>query len=210
MSSRFCFSEKEWPTAVKRALSDMIVNSGFGEISEIDFDLGPPNGGRLSFRFIVDGRSMPLCEPSDAYPFLESLREWMERCLVFDKRGVLHPEILTINCADGVYSAILFHAGWEEFEGVAEPVSGLIVIRSGLKRPVFQGFCRTTETIVQLYRRIIEGIRRYRLLFDRQGAWYDTGRFSLLDHRTTTERLISRIHSGVIEKTKRFYATRKY
>ena len=188
----------------------MIVNSGFGEISEIDFDLGPPDGGRLSFRFIVDGRSMPLCEPSDAYPFLESLREWMERCLVFDKCGVLHPEILTINCADGVYSAILFHAGWEETDGVAEPVSGLIVIRSGHRKPVFQGFCRTTETIVQLYRRITEGIRRYRQLFNRPGAWYDTGRFSLLDRRTTAERLISRIHSGLIERIERFYANRMH
>ena len=98
--------------AVKQALSDMIVNSGLGKISVIDFELGPPHGGRLSFRLVVDGCCMPLCEPNDAYPFLESLRDWMERSLVCDKEGTLHPEILTIDCTEAVYSVILFQAGW--------------------------------------------------------------------------------------------------
>ena len=41
-------------------------------------------------------------------------------------------------------------------------------------------------------------------------AWYDTGRFSLLDRRTTAEWLISRIHSGLIERIERFYANRTH
>lgn len=186
--------------AVKQALSDMIVNSGLGKISVIDFELGPPHGGRLSFRFVVDGCCMPLCEPNDAYPFLESLRDWMERSLVCDKEGTLHPEILTIDCTEAVYSVILFQAGWEEFSEEAEAVSGLIIIRSGQNRPIFRGFCRTRQTITRLYCSVVKGIRRYGTLFNTPGSWYDTGRFSLLDRRTTTDRLLARIHSEKLEK----------
>lgn len=200
MSSRFCFSEKEWPIAVRQALSDMIANPGFGQISDIDFELGHPRGGRLPFRIIVDGRRMRLCEPSDAYPFLESLRGWMERCLVFDRRGTLHPEILTIDCADAVYSVVMFHAGWEDFGAGAEPVSGIIIVRAGKGEPILFRFCRTTRTIARLYDAILDGIMGYRGTFNSPATWYDLGRFSRLDDRTTAERLLGRFRSEKIEK----------
>lgn len=199
MSSRFFISQKKWPEAVRRAISYLVLSRGSGHVSDIGFDLGPPSGGHLTFRITVDGKRSVLCRPGDTYPFLESLREWMERCLVFDKEGTLHPEILTLDCSDGVYSVIMFHAGWDRIDGLAEPISGLAVISSGRDEPTLCCFCRTRETISRLYRSIMDGIAENRYLFDKPGAWYDPGRFSPLDRRTTAERLIERICSDKLD-----------
>lgn len=207
MTPRFSISQKKWPQAVKRALSFLTDNPIYGEISDIDFELGPPSGGRSPLSILLDGRKKLLCEPSDTYPFLDSLREWMERCLIVDKEGLLHPEIATIDCIDAVYSLVMVHVGWEGSQEAAEPVSAFIVIQSKKSEPNIFRFCRTTETICRLYRAFVEGIDRNRERFDNPSSWYDVGRFSLMDRRTTSERMMQTLRSESLEK--RAYPSKK-
>ena len=200
MSSRFFISLKKWPMAVQKALSFLIEAPQYGETCDIDFILGSPSGGKLPLYIDVNGHRALACELSDSYPFLGSLRGWMERCLVQDSEGTLHPEIVTLDCADAVLSLVMVHAGWEDDNGRAEPVSLLAAIRSDREEPVLCCFCRTVETITRLYCSLLDGILRYAHLFDRNDTWYDVHSFDRLSPALTSERLFRQIQSPKIEK----------
>ena len=115
MSSRFLISLKKGPLAVQKALSILNEASLDGETRIIDFQLGPPSHGKLPRRLFIDGRRALQCEFSDSDPsFLHDLREWMERCLVRDQEGTLHPELLTLNTVGTVLRFVMIHIGWDE------------------------------------------------------------------------------------------------
>ena len=103
MPSRFFTASKKWPEAVRKALSFITDLPEQGDIDEPLFLFGPPVHGRLPFRIGLGGRTALSCELGGDYPFLQEFREWMERCLAFDRYGVFHPEIVTFE-ADNVYN----------------------------------------------------------------------------------------------------------
>ena len=199
MTPRFFISQKKLPLAVKQALSSMLNSSEYGEISSIDFDLGRPAGGRLPFRIIVDGHKEIQCEPSDVYPLLDRLRDWMERCLVFDYNGEMSFECVKLECRDDVYSLTMFHAGWTRHLGKLEPISGFIVTRSRSDDPILYRFCATNHLIAKLYKSVTGGILYYRKEFNNEGIWHDVKRYDRLDQRTTADRMLERFRSEKLE-----------
>ena len=201
MSHRFLITHKEWPLAVKKALTILDENSLYGEARIVDFQIGPPLQGRLPFRLFVDGRRALHCELSDTAPsFLHDMREWMERCLLFDQEGHLHPELLTLNARNLVLRFVLIHVGWDEVDSRAKPVSFLVVTRSDQKDPAVCCFCDTFDTIGDLYRALILCLRKYRSRFDSNEYWYDVKRLDGLNPVSTTERMLDEIRSSKIEK----------
>lgn len=162
MQSRFFTPSKKWPEAVRKALSiitDLPVN---GEVDEPLFSFGPPVHGRLPFRIRLGGRTAVSFELGGDYPFLEEFRDWMERCLVFDRHGVFHPEIVTFDTAGGVLHLLMVHAGWEK--GLAFgacSISELIVVESDRDIPAFRCFCRTRETVRALYGALVWAVCEY-------------------------------------------------
>lgn len=199
MSARFFPTLKKWPLAVSEALSLLEGSPLRGEVSEISFDIGPPSEGRLPLGLVVDGRKIFLGKLTDLHPFLRHLREWMERCLVHDKEGTLHPETVTLDCADCVLSLLLIHVGWEDSPR-AEPVSLLIAVRSDRRSPVYCGFCRTFDVIVNLYSSLTGCLKKYRKRFDSPEFWFDVKRFDGLDERSTTDRMLEEIMSNRLNR----------
>jgi len=199
MTSRFFISQKKPPMAVKKALTSLL-DSEYGEISDINFEFGHPLHGRLFFRILVDGHRELQCEPSDFYPILERLRDWMERCLVFDHLGELAFESVKLECRDDIYMLTLFHAGWAKDSLDTEPVSGLIVTRSRIEKPLISCFCVTSRLIYRLYKTIKKGIYSNRVAFNSPTNWWDSKRYDLLDNRTTADRLLERFYSEKLEK----------
>lgn len=201
MTHRFLLSLKKWPLAVQQALSLLQEAPRYGEIRDIDFEAGPPVYGRLPLWIIVDGHKTLLCEPGDTYPFLDQMRQWMERCLVCDREGTLHPEILTVDCTDTVFSIVVVHVGWDEDRNHASPVSLLIVVRSDRKVPAVCCFCHTLEIIGRLYKSITDCLELNRSRFDAPSGWWDAKRLDGLSPLSTTDRLLGQIHSQRIEKS---------
>lgn len=199
MPSHFFIPSKKWPEAVREALSSITDLHGHGDIDDPVFALGPPDKGRLPFRISVKGHTTILCVLSDEYPFLDELRGWMERCLVYDRYGFFHPEIATLDTPEGVCYLLMVHAGWEELRSEASCVSELIVIHSNCRKPSFRCFCRTRETIRDLYEAIQRTISEYESLFNDDSIWYDKYRFSCLDFKTCSSRMMSQIRSETIE-----------
>ena len=182
----------------------MLGSSEYGEISSIDFDLGRPASGRLPFRIIVDGRVETQCEPSDVYPLLDRLRDWMERCLVFDYNGEMSFESVKLECRDDVYALTMFHADWTKYHGKAEPISGFIVTRSRSDDPILFHFCSTNQLIARLYKSITGGILYYKKEFNNKGIWHDVKRYDRLDQRTTADRMLERFRSEKLESIAKF------
>ena len=200
MPSRLFFPSKKWPEAVIEALSCITDLPEHGNVDDPVFLLGPPSHGRLPFRISVKGHVTPLCELGDEYPFLEELRGWMERCLEYDRYGTFHPEIATIDTPDGVCYLLMIHAGWEKGRrSVASPISQLIVIVSDRGKPVFRCFCRTRDTVRDLYATILRVLDEYRDVFDDINSWYDTHAFSALDKISTSAWMEKQIRSEEIE-----------
>ena len=204
MSPRFFPSLKKWPLAVQQALSLLNEVPRYGETKTIDFDIGPPEHGRLPFRATIDGRMALLCELNDSFPFLGELREWMERCLVSDREGTLHPEIVTLDCADAVLSMVMIHVGWEDDRGRPSPVSLFILIRSDRKDPVICCFCHTFQLIGNLYCAFLESLSSPR--FEDPEEWFDVRRFDTLSGKTVRQRLVESFRSGRIEKILRSFS----
>lgn len=201
MSHRFLISLKKWPLATQKALSILNEASQYGETRIVDFQFGPPSGGKLPFRLFIDGRRALQCELSDTVPsFLRDLREWMERCLVMDQEGVLHPELLTLNLCGLVLSIVLIHVGWDEVDTRAKPVSFLVVTRSDMEAPSICCFCDTLDTIAGLYQAILVCLKQNRSRFNSAEHWYDVKRYDRLNPVSTTERMLSEIRSPKIEK----------
>jgi hypothetical protein len=200
MSPHSFIPSKKWPEAVSEALSYITELPEHGDIDEPVFLFGPPFHGRLPLRVRVKGHTTPLCVLGDEYPFLDELRDWMERCLTYDRLGIFHPEIATLDTPDGVCYLLMVHAGWErprQFD--VSSISELIVILSDCNKPAFRCFCRTRETIRDLYGAILECIHEYRSLFDGSMHWYDTDSFSLLDKESCSARMEKLIRSRAIE-----------
>lgn len=209
MSHRFLITLKKWPLAVRKALSLLNEISPDGETCSIGFQFGPPSQGRLPFQMRVDGKRVLLCELSDCnLSFLHEMRGWMERCLLRDREGTLHPELLTLDGVGTVLSLVAVHVGWEEGRSRAEPVSLLVVIRSDRDEPLYC-FCRTLEMVCNLYGALVLCLERYGPLFNDPGCWYDIRRLDQLDPRSTKERLLEMVRSPRIESICRM-AQKKY
>ena len=209
MPSRFFTPSKKWPDAVREALSYITDLQGYGEIDEPAFLFGPPSDGRLPFRIRTRGHTRLLCELGDEYPFLDELRGWMERCLLFDRFGEFHPEFATLDNPGGVSYLLMVHAGWERgpVSGVTA-ISELIAIRSDDAVPVFRCFCRTRDTVKDLYGALRQSIREYAAEFDDPARWYDPKMFSALDRKPTSLRMEERLRSAAIE-TKTGYSEKR-
>ena len=94
----------------------------------------------------------------------------------------------------------LFHAGWAKDNMGTEPVSGLIVTRSRIEKPLISCFCVTSRLIYRLYKTIKKGIYINRVAFNSPTNWWDSKRYDLLDNRTTADRLLERFYSEKLEK----------
>ena len=201
MSPRYLLSLKKWPLAVEKALSIISEAPQDGATRTVDFQFGPPWKGRLPLRLFIDGRRVLQCELCDAYPsFLRDVRGWMERCLVLDKEGTLHPELLTLDCADTVLSLVLVHVGWEEDSLGAVPVSFFAAFRSGCDTPSACCFCSTPALIRELYEGLMDCLKRCRSLFDSPQHWHDVHRYDLLSAGTTTQRMMKDLQSARVER----------
>ena len=202
MSPRYFLLPGKWPLAVEKALNNYNKAPSHGEVHPVDFHIGPPTEGRLPVVILVDGRRALLFELSDVYPsFLHELREWLERCLVFDHRGRFHPEFLTLDCADhSVITLVLIHGGWDEAPGRAAPVSFLTVVSEDSETPLLHCFCFTLDVIWELYEGVIRCLERYRRLFDDPSFWYNVRMFDRLDPRSITDRMLDEFRSPIVEK----------
>lgn len=203
MAHRFLISFKKWPMAIQKAFSDLELDKDplSGETRIVDFQIGPPQGGELPLRIFLDGRRALLCQLGDTSPsFLHDMREWMERCLVFDQEGHFHPEVLTLNCTGLVLSLTLIHVGWDEIAQRNTPISYLVVICSDREEPALCCFCDALETISGLYHALINCILRYRPRFDSGTDWYDVKRFDMLNPVRTSDRMLESILSSRIER----------
>ncbi len=202
MAAHFRITLTEWPAAVKKALKELEESPEEGETSTVDFRFGPPSKGRLPVAILIDGKVAIRCEISDTNKtFLQDLRGWMERSLVFDKRGVNHSEVLTIDCAGNtVLSLIMMHVGWDEPLRIS-PISFFVAIIVGREERFC--LCDGLETIIGLYEAIIDCFHRHRSRFNNQAYWYDVKRFDLLNNIPTTDRLLADILSPILEIKRR-------
>ena len=201
MSFRFFPSLKKWPMAVQEALSLACESDFPGDIRRISFSLGKPEHGKLPVSVDIDGHRALFCEVSDFYPVLDDLRDWMERCLAHDRNGTFHPEIVTLNLADSVYSLVLVHAGWEDCGNVILPVSVFVIVREDNSHPLLCEFCYPVDTLRRLYLSIKSCLNDHRRHFDDPRCWYDVNRFDKLDTMSHTDRLLMKIKSRKIELT---------
>lgn len=206
MSHRFLLSLRKWPHAVQQALSFLDKASPCGETCSVDFDFGPPSKGRLPLQIRIDGQIVLRCELSDTNPsFLHDVRGWLERSLVRDREGTMHPELLTLDCAGGVLSLVIIHVGWEDdWDSRARPVSFFVAIRSGNMGPAVQCFCDTIDTILNFYDKLTDCLERFRSRFDSNAFWFDVHRFDKLNPVPTSERMLNQICSQKIQKLKGF------
>lgn len=204
MPSRFFTASKKWPEAVRKALSFITDLPEQGDIDEPLFLFGPPVHGRLPFRIGLGGRTALSCELGGDYPFLQELREWMERCLAFDRHGVFHPEIATFDTVEGVLHLLMVHAGWERSLSTgACSVSELIAVESDCDIPAFRCFCRTRETVRSLYAALLDAVRRYGEEID-EAAVRKREQLSPYLGLSTTARMESALRSETIEMKTRF------
>lgn len=206
MPPRFFTPCKKWPSAVREALSHITGLPGSGAVDHPAFRCGPPSRGRFPLRLTVSGRTALLCELGDDHPFLDELREWMERCLEFDVLGDGCPAAAHLSLPEGTLTLLMVHAGWEMGEdGRAVPVSLLAAVRSGEPHPAACCFCNPAETVGALYAELMDAFRRYRLSFDDPLEWYDIGRFSGRDGRDTATRMEDRLRSRKVERRTGLY-----
>ena len=202
MAAHFRITLTEWPAAVQKALKDLEESPEEGETSTVDFRFGSPSKGRLPVAILIDGKVAIRCEISDTNKtFLQDLRGWMERSLVFDKRGVNHSEVVTIDCAgDTVLSLIMMHVGWDVPLRIS-PISFFVAIIVG--REEHFCICDGLETIIGLYDAIIHCLHRYRSKFNNPAYWYDVKRFDLLNYVPTADYMLSQILSEKLERLRR-------
>lgn len=200
MAPSFLLSLRRCPLAIQKALFLLSDASPRGETRRVEFRAGPPRNGEIPLRVLLDGREEYRAYLPDTHPsFLHEMRGWMERCLLLDREGTLHPEILTLSCRAEVLHLVLIHVGWEEGDGRARPVSLLVIVSSRDGEPRLVCFCDTLETLAALYRAITDCIRRYSSRFDGDD-WFDARRHDTLDGSPTSERLLGEIRSGVLER----------
>lgn len=200
MSQHFFPVIKKWPLAVQKALLKLNDASLSGETRIVDFQLGPPQHGELPLRLFLDGRRALMYLLNDtSLSFLQDMREWMERCLVFDQEGILHPELLTLDCTGLVVCFAMVHVGWDEVDSCSKPISFFAVIQSDCDEPALCCYCDTLDTLGGLYRAILECLKRYRALFERNDCWYDAKRLDKLTPIATTDRMLSQIRSRKLE-----------
>lgn len=202
MAPSFLLSLRRCPLAIRKALFLLSDASPRGETRRVEFRAGPPRNGELPLRVLLDGREEYRAYLPDTHPsFLHEMRGWMERCLLLDREGTLHPEILTLSCRAEVLHLVLIHVGWEEGAGRrARPVSLLVIVSSRDGEPRLVCFCDTLETLAALYRAITGCLMRYRTRFDREGDWFDAKRLGASGAAPTSERLLGEIRSDILER----------
>ena len=200
MSQHFFPVIKKWPLAVQKALLKLNDASLSGETRIVDFQLGPPQHGELPLRLFLDGRRALMFLLNDtSLSFLQNVRDWMERCLVFDWEGILHPELLTLDCSGTVVCFAMVHIGWDEVDSRSKPISYFVAIQPDRDEPVLCCICDTLDTLGGLYRAILECLKRYRALFESNECWYDPKRLDKLTPSATTDRMLSQIRSRKLE-----------
>jgi len=199
MSPRFLLSQTELPLAILDSLSRISEGKQYEDTRQIHFDLQAPRGGMIPVCVEVDGRRALRCEVCDTENILEELRSWLERCLVSDRYGTLHPEIVTLNLVGHVYHMALLHAGWEESGKHPEPVGLLAIYRSDQKKTLLSEFCMITEFVTDLYRGILDYLRKYRSMFDNSPEWYNLTRFDHLNPDRLSDHLIDCFRSEFVE-----------
>lgn len=199
MTSFPYLEQRELPMAVLKALENLVYSTDGGSIGDIDFEMGRPRGGLLPFRIIVDGRVKLLCELTDVYPFLERLRDWMERCLIFDRHGQMGFESIKLDCRDDVYLLMLCQAGGDYKVTDDKILSSIIVARNMSSLPIIYKVCPLFQVLGRLYSAITRCIERNRAEFNNPKVWYDIKRFDPLDERDTADRLLEKIHSREME-----------
>lgn len=205
MLSRFFPSQEKWSMAIQEALSKASTSKHPGNIRQISFSLGKPGRGKLPVSVEIDGHGTFFCEVSDTYPVLEDIRDWMERCLTYDRHGTFHPEIMTLNLAESVYSFALIQVGWEQTDRGDVPVSLFIVVSWEHEYPLLCEFCYPVDTLSSLYRSITNCLCTNRRLFDNPNCWYDVKRFNKLNAESNTDRLLTKIKSYKIDMYCNFY-----
>lgn len=186
--------------AIIAALEQLLYSPDSRRISDIDFEMGRPYGGRLPFRIIVDGKVKLSCELTDVFPFLERLRDWMERCLYVDRNGDIGFESIKLECRDDVYLLMLCQAGGDVTPADDKILSSIIVARNKSSQPLLSQICPLYQVLGRLYRAIVSSIDRYRAAFNDPRAWFDVKRYDLLDQRETADRLLEKIYSKKMER----------
>lgn len=212
MPRRFLLGVHEQSPTYSEAVTILRERAKQDRIEDIDFELGPPNNGRLPCRVIIGCRKTVLCELSDIYPPFDDIRSWMERALRMDRIGRHHEQVLTLDCPDAVYTFRLKHAGWEElWEGGHKSIHSLSIIialdTSGDKSTLFS-LCRTHMLIGRLYCAIMECFVIYRERFNNDRDWLVMND-SPLDRKMTSELLYDGFRSQMIETLTHFRPRKK-
>ncbi len=197
----FLDSFEKWPVAVHEAFSSAQKYYKGGALTDVDFEFGPPSSGKCPCYVIADGHKMPLCEVSDCYPVLKKIRDWIERCLTFDKKGELNPQILTLDCYDTVLTIAMVQAGWYKCyeKDHARPISLFVVSRDDSREATLQCLCESHRTLRNLYWAILDVLTSNAKLFDSPGTWYSADRCCLLKRHRFSRQMLNSFLSHDIE-----------
>lgn len=145
-------------------------------ISEVDFRLAPPCGGKMKWFVSVNGRESLICEICCQYPEFGRIRDWMMRALAYNCIGGRNPEYLTLDCIDYVSRIKLEHSGWEKYSDrrcgrgpVAQ--SRILIVNGDSGRTVANCYCLTNITVCRMYRSLMDGLLKYSRQLESPSIW---------------------------------------
>lgn len=138
-----------------------------GDIYDIDFRFGKPSKGIMPLYLIADGRQMFICNICDSYPAFGNILSWMERAMDPSSSGTKKLEALSLDSACSITTFFTVQIADDGPDGV----SLLTIIRLNRSTPVFTCFCRTQDTILNMYKALNRAVREYSCVLDHPGNW---------------------------------------
>lgn len=158
MSNHFFITPRKWPAAVSRVMDGISGPPRFGDVSDLSFSIGLPHQGSMVLRIDEDGGPALTLGVRVGRGTLRGLRDWMERCLLYDREGDGDPELATLDTSAGVCYLMLVHAGWEPRPGGCTAISSFAVIAKDRDEPLYARMCETRRTVGLLYRALLEAV----------------------------------------------------
>ena len=177
-----------------------------GNLKDVDFYIKPPEDGQFRWYAVIDNQKFLLCEICHCYLPFESIRDWMERSMVFDRSGHLKSELLTLDSRSYTVTISLYHLGWDKAELLRSgyhrkiPFSHLVVMRDDRTEPVVNCLCPTNRTILGMYLSLMDGLLRYRDRFENPRLWPTSRSYKIRYGESYAYIYRDQLRSKVVEK----------
>ena len=147
-----------------------------GDVEDIGFCFGPPNKGRIAFYIIRDGRKYMLGKLCDCYPFIPTLRGWMERAITPTLIGRRRNEGITIECDDGVIELTLSPTNLESSTAMTNSggycVVGILKVKHvNTHADTYECFCNVEQTVYNLYSALQHTFKKHGSAFNDRVDW---------------------------------------